>query len=277
MDIGTAKPTIKEMAGVPHHFIDFIAPGDQFSAGDFGKLAREKILQIRNNKRNVVVVGGSGLYIRSLLYGMTSFNQTDEKVRLELAERLKVEGLPKLYLELKTIDPELANRFSENDTQRILRGLEVFLISGQKLSQWQKEPGVPAPFGYIQIGLTMDRAKLYEKINKRVDAMLQAGLVNEVKGLLNKGFSKTNALNAVGYREAINFISGAITFERMVELIKRNSRRFAKRQMTWFKKDETIHWIPVEIINTKNGFDKILKDLLYKNNLSGKNDCVSTH
>jgi len=249
MDIGTAKPTLEEMAGIPHHFIDHIFPDQQFSAGDFGKLSREKIVQIRNGIKNVVVVGGSGLYIRSLLYGMISFDQKDEKIRQSLNDRLKTDGLRNLYMELKDIDPELANRFSENDTQRILRGLEVFLISGKKLSQLQKESEVPAPFDFVQIGLTQDRAELYNKINNRVDLMLQSGLLDEVKVLLKKGYIKTNALNAVGYKEVISFLSEDILYEEMVEQIKRNTRRFAKRQMTWFNNDKNINWltIPVDV------------------------------
>ncbi len=261
MDIGTAKPSLNEMAGIPHHFIDYINPGQDFSAGDFGNIARKKIIQIRNSNKNVIVVGGSGLYIRSLLYGMISFDQNDAKIRQELTARLNHEGLQKLYLELKKIDPELAARFSENDTQRILRGLEVFLISGQQLSQLQKAKVSPAPFKFIQIGLNRDRIELYEKINNRVDGMLQSGLVKEVKELLAKGYSEKNALNAVGYKEVISFLKGEVTNEKMVELIKRNTRRFAKRQLTWFRKDPSINWISSEKIDQKDEFEGFLKKL----------------
>ncbi len=261
MDIGTAKPSLNEMAGIPHHFIDYINPGQDFSAGDFGNIARKKIIQIRNSNKNVIVVGGSGLYIRSLLYGMISFDQKDAKIRQELTARLNHEGLQKLYLELKKIDPELAARFSENDTQRILRGLEVFLISGQQLSQLQKAKVSPAPFKFIQIGINRDRIELYEKINNRVDGMLQSGLVKEVKELLAKGYSEKNALNAVGYKEVISFFKGEVTNEKMVELIKRNTRRFAKRQLTWFRKDLSINWISSEKIDQKDEFEGFLKKL----------------
>ncbi|KAA3617274.1 MAG: tRNA (adenosine(37)-N6)-dimethylallyltransferase MiaA [Calditrichaeota bacterium] len=248
MDIGTAKPTVKEMAGITHHFIDFTNPGTEFSAGEFGIKAREKILEIRKDNKNVIVVGGSGLYIRALLYGMIKFDQKDDSVREELTKRLKSEGLAKLYSELEKVDPELANRFSVNDTQRILRGLEVFLISGKKLSDLQKENEIPAPFDFIQIGILMDREELYQRINKRVDEMIKSGLEDEVKKLLTKGYDKTNALNAVGYKEVVSYINNEISFDEMVELIKRNTRRFAKRQMTWFNKDKNIIWLkaPVE-------------------------------
>ncbi len=218
-------------------------------------------MQVRNTNKNVVVVGGSGLYIRSLLYGMISFDQKDAMIRQELTTRLKREGLPKLYLELKEIDPELAARFSENDTQRILRGLEVFLISGQQLSQLQKAKVSPAPFEFVQIGLNRDRIELYEKINRRVDGMLQSGLVKEVEELLAKGYSEKNALNAVGYKEVISFLKGEVTNEKMVELIKRNTRRFAKRQLTWFRKDPSINWISSEKIDQKDKFGGFLKKL----------------
>jgi tRNA dimethylallyltransferase len=242
MNIGTAKPTIQEMDGIPHHFIDILEPGSDFSSGSFGKQARNKIIHLREKGKNIIVVGGSGLYIKALLFGMISFDKKDENIRAELLNRLKQEGLPKLYAELKELDPELAKRFSVKDTQRILRGLEVFLISGKKLSELQKEEEIPAPFNFVQFGLDMDRAKLYERINMRVDVMLEDGLVDEVKTLLAKGFDKTNALNAVGYKEVIDYLSGECNFDRMSELIKQNTRRFAKRQLTWFRKDKTINW-----------------------------------
>ncbi len=247
MDIGTAKPTLQDMDEIPHHFLDILEPGSDFSSGTYGKQAREKIISLQKKDKNVIVVGGSGLYIKALLFGMISFDKKDDSIRTELVNRLSKEGLPKLYAELQKVDPELANRFSVKDTQRILRGLEVFLISGKRLSELQKEEEIPAPFKFVQIGLEMDRAKLYERINKRVDIMLEAGLVDEVKTLLAKGFDKTNALNAVGYKEVIDYLSGECDFDRMSELIKQNTRRFAKRQLTWFRKDKSINWQSMQV------------------------------
>ncbi len=242
LDIGTAKPTMDEREQINHHFIDYILPAESFSAGAFGKAARTIIEKLRNENKNVVVAGGSGLYIQALLYGMVSFEKTDDKIRGQLKSRLKNEGLKNLYLELKEIDPELAVRLSENDTQRILRGLEVFQMCGEKLSAIQKNEEVRAAFPYVQIGLSGNRQKLYDEINKRVEQMFQAGLVDEVKKLIAAGYGETNALNAVGYKEIVQLLNGKIDKDRAIELIQRNSRRYAKRQFTWFRKDENIKW-----------------------------------
>jgi len=242
MDIGTAKPSSREMKGVKHHFIDYISPTENFSAGEFGKAARDKILNIREKGKNVVVVGGSGLYLRALLYGMITQELKDDKIREELNGKLKKEGLSVLFQELESVDPELAIWLSVNDTQRILRGLEVYLMSGNKLSDLQKENEIPAPFNYLQIGLRMERKALYERINQRVLQMFDDGLIDEVKGLLKNGYKDSNALNAVGYNEVVQFLYNEIGKERMIELIQRNSRRYAKRQFTWFNKDRSINW-----------------------------------
>ena len=242
MDIGTAKPGLQERHIIPHHFIDYIDPSENFSSGTYGNKARALIEQLRSNQKNVIVVGGSGLYIRALLYGMVSFDQKDENIRKDLRLRLEKEGLAALYNELKKVDPELASQLSENDTQRILRGLEVFRMSAEKLSDLQKEKEIPAPFPYYQVGMTMDRAKLYKRINKRVEHMFELGLTDEVKKLLDKGFAGSNALNAVGYKEVVQYLNNEISYQQMLDLIQRNSRRYAKRQFTWFRKDNTIHW-----------------------------------
>lgn len=256
MDIGTDKPTFVEKQGVKHHFLDYILPDEIFSAGEFGNKARDVIKKLRSEKRNVVVAGGSGLYIRALLYGMISFDQKDEKIRKELNLRLQKDGLAKLYNELTMVDPELAERLSENDTQRILRGLEVFRMSGERLSALQKAEEIPASFSYVQIGLNMDRSKLYTRINKRVENMFELGLIDEVKRLIKGGYAKSNAMNSVGYKEVIQYFNKKITYPEMVALIQRNTRRYAKRQLTWFRKDQSIHWfdLPDEGI-----VDKIIK------------------
>jgi len=242
MNIGTAKPAILQRQGIPHHFIDYIAPNENFSAGEYGNKARVLIEDLRARNKNVIVVGGSGLYIRALLYGMVSFDQKDEGIRQSLKEQLETNGLPDLYKELQHVDPELAAQLSENDTQRIMRGLEVYRMSDKKLSLMQKEEEIPASFPYIQIGLNMDRAELYKRINKRVERMFDQDLVDEVKDLLKKGYHDCNAMNAVGYREVVQHLNNEISQSAMVELIQRNSRRYAKRQFTWFRKDDSINW-----------------------------------
>jgi tRNA dimethylallyltransferase len=242
MNIGTAKPGKQERQGIRHHFMDYVSPGQNFSAGEYGKKARLLIAELRSANKNIVVVGGSGLYIRALLYGMISFDQKDEIIRRDLKKQLKETGLSVLYKELEKVDPELAGQLSPNDTQRILRGLEVYRMSGEKLSSLQRENETAAAFPYIQIGLTMERAQLYQRINKRVEQMFAQGLIEEVKTLLHKGFAETNAMNAVGYKEVVQYLKQQLNYQQMMELIKRNSRRYAKRQFTWFRKDESIHW-----------------------------------
>jgi tRNA dimethylallyltransferase len=258
MDIGTAKPTAWEMQEIKHHFIDIIAPGEQFSAGEYGKAAREKITALRQQNKNVVVAGGSGLYIRALLYGFISVQNKNELIRKKLNNRLQKEGLEILYRELCAVDADLADRLSPNDTQRILRGLEVFLISGEKLSELQKMEETAAPFKYIQFGLQLNRAVLYERINLRVLKMINDGLIDEVKKLVEIGYAQTNALNAVGYKEVIQFLNGEISKEQMIDIIARNSRRYAKRQLTWFKKDRSIIWLAAE---DETNEAKILKQI----------------
>ena len=242
MNIGTAKPTEQERQGIKHHFIDYIGPDESFSSGAYGNKAREIIKELHSKNKNVIVVGGSGLYIRALLYGMVSFDQKDEMIRQNLKQHLELDGLSKLYLELQKVDPELAQQLSENDSQRILRGLEVFQMSGEKLSSLQKETETPAPFPYVQIGLNMNRAVLYQRINKRVEKMFEQGMIKEVEELMEKGYTQTNAMNAVGYKEVMQYLNKEITNQEMVELIQRNTRRYAKRQFTWFRKDENINW-----------------------------------
>lgn len=242
MDIGTAKPSIKERQGIKHYFIDYISPAENFSAGTYGNEARNVIEKLRGQGKNVIVVSGSGLYIQALLYGMVTFNKKDDQIRLNLKTRVELAGIEKLYQELKEVDPELASRLSKNDTQRILRGLEVFQISGEKLSQMQKKEEAPASFPYLQIGLNRDRQKLYGDINRRVEQMFEAGLINEVNGLLEAGYGDTNALNAVGYKEVVQLLKKETDEDKAIELIQRNSRRYAKRQLTWFRKDKSIRW-----------------------------------
>jgi tRNA dimethylallyltransferase len=245
MDIGTAKPSLQQRQGIKHHFINYIRPDQSFSSGAYGNKARLLIEKLRSAGRNVIVVGGSGLYIRAMLHGMISFDQKDDTIRRNLKDRLEQLGLAALYKELQKTDPELAEQLSENDTQRILRGLEVFMMSGEKLSSLQKEKETPASFPYIQIGLTMDRAMLYERINNRVEQMFEQGLIDEVQRLISMGFADANAINAVGYKEVVQYLNQEISYREMVALIQRNSRRYAKRQFTWFRKDDSIHWLEI--------------------------------
>jgi tRNA dimethylallyltransferase len=246
LDIGTAKPAENVLKEIPHHFINFLRPDEYFSAGMFSRLARKVIKQIQQRDRIPLVVGGSGLYVNALIDGFFNLDIRDEKIRLSLRHRLASEGIAVLYAELQDKDPVLAEKITLHDKQRIIRGLEVFMVSGKRLSELQEEESVPADFFPLMYGITSDRKLMYERINRRVESMFEDGLLAEVANLRRQGLSPgVNALNTVGYKEVFNYLDDNSTYEEMVELIKRNSRHYAKRQMTWFNRDERIQWYHV--------------------------------
>jgi tRNA dimethylallyltransferase len=263
MDIGTAKVDIQARNKIRHHLIDVCTPDDYFSAGKYAKMARNIIASIM--KRNIlpIVVGGSGFYISALIDGIFDRQIYDAKIRQDLKIQARNEGLSVLYERLKEYDPDYAAKISENDTQRILRSLEVYLATGQPFSLWHKQHKKPAEFKFRIYGLTMDRDKLYHRIEKRVDKMLDDGLVEEVQNLKTKGYStKTNALNTVGYKEVFAFLNGETDFDTMVNLIKQNSRRYAKRQMTWFRRDKRIKWMTVtDLMSLEHAADIIINEI----------------
>jgi tRNA dimethylallyltransferase len=222
LDIGTAKVEKKFRDEIKHHFIDIVEPDAYYSAGMFAREAREKIAALHQKKVPVIVAGGSGFYIKALIHGIVEQDVRDPEYREKLnAERAKY-GVGFLYDQLNTIDPEYANKINRNDSQRIMRALEINKITGKNLAYWLKNEQNPADFTPLYIGLTMERQELYQRINSRVDRMLQQGLLDEVRSLLDKGYpKKINALNTVGYKEAIDYLEGKITKTQMAELIKR--------------------------------------------------------
>jgi tRNA dimethylallyltransferase len=243
MDIGTAKVSPEVRRQVPHHFIDICTPDEYYSAGMFGKQARQTVEEIVRRGKIPLVVGGSGFYIRALVDGIFELDARDESLRRQLEQRLQNEGLSALYRELQKVDPTYAAKISANDRQRILRSLEVFYVTGKPFSAWHEQKPEPAPFEAVFWGLTAERATLYRRINERVLRMLQEGLEEEVRRLLEMGYSpQLNALNTVGYKEVIEYLDGKFSRETMIELIQRNSRRYAKRQLTWFRADSRVHW-----------------------------------
>jgi len=247
MDIGTAKPSAEELKQIKHHFISMLDPSENFSSGQYSKLARSRIDEIHQLMRTAIVVGGSGFYIKALVDGIIELEIEDSDLRDELKKRIAAEGSAKLHMELAKHDPELALRLKMNDRQRILRGLEVFYSSGQKLSELQKKEPEKAAFYPLFIGLTMNREKLYMRINRRVEAMFAKGLLEEVRKLEELGYHKgMNALNTVGYKEVFNYLEDNGSYEEMIELIKRNTRRYAKRQYTWFNNDSRIQWFNLD-------------------------------
>ena len=246
LDIGTAKPDKEELRTVPHHLIDIREPHEEYNAGVYGEQARETIAGIQHRKKQPILVGGSGLYVKSVIDGLFEGPGKDPELRAQLQERLERAGLPALFDELKKVDPVSASGMKEVKVRQVLRALEVYYITGKPISRLHAEhrsnPGLSA----VQVALHWDRKTLYERINTRVDGMLRKGLVEEVESLLRSGYDQhLNALNTVGYKEVFQYLNGTVQYEEMVNLIKQNTRRFAKRQLTWFRSDPRIQWLPV--------------------------------
>ncbi len=245
LNIGTAKPDKSILEKVKHHFVNMLEPDVYYSAGMYGKEARQIIRKIRQRGNIPLVVGGSGLYIRALVDGIFEADLRDEDLRRRLREQTKRVGLSAMYYRLQQVDPEYAQKISLTDQKRILRALEVWELSGQKFSELQKHTE-KADFEPLFFGLTAERKILYERINHRVDIMLEQGLVEEVRQLKAAGFSPAlNALNTVGYKEVFNYLDGRISYDEMAEQIKRHTRRYAKRQFTWFRQDNRVQWIEI--------------------------------
>jgi tRNA dimethylallyltransferase len=250
-DIGTAKPGPEERERIPHHLIDILEPHEQYSAGEFARRAREAIEEIRSRGRLPIVVGGSGLYLRALFEGISPIPPGDPEVRERLRERLESEGLEILAAELRERDPETAARLAPGDTQRILRALEVALVSGEPLSAYiSRQPFGAERIEAIRVGLTLPRGILYDQIAGRVAQMVQKGWVEEVAGLLSKGLSPgLPAFQAIGYRQLVQYLEGTWSLDRAIAETIRATRRFAKRQETWFRKEPEITWFSAQELN----------------------------
>lgn len=247
MDIGTAKPTLEERQRVKHYFIDELDPNEEFNAGIFGEKGREIIEDIFSRGKIPIIVGGSGLYVKSLIDGFFEGPGADWELREMLYRKASQLGKEAIYEELKKVDPVSAEKIHPNNLKRIIRALEVYYITGKPISQMQKEIKPEINFKTIQIGLNWDRKKLYRRIEERVDKMIKDGLIEEVKKLRELGFDKNlNSLQTVGYKEVFDYLDGLISYEQMIYLIKRNSRRYAKRQLTWFRQDKRIIWLDVD-------------------------------
>jgi tRNA dimethylallyltransferase len=240
MEIGTAKPSKAELAAAPHHFINSHSVDTLFSTGDFEVQALELLETLFEKKNTVIMVGGSGLYIDAVCNGLDKLPDTDLSIRKELNERFSKEGIAFIQESLKQNDPEYFEKVDQSNPQRMIRGVEFFLSTGQKLSSFLTSSKKQRPFNIIKIGLNIERSLLYERINNRVDQMLEAGLLEEVKSL--EPFRKYNALHTVGYSEMFDYIDGTLSLKEAVDKIKQNTRRFAKRQLTWFRKDTDTTW-----------------------------------
>lgn len=245
MDIGTAKPTQEEMQGIKHYLLDFVEPNQRYSVAEFKKDAEKSIEEILNKGKVPIIVGGTGLYVDSLIYGIEYQEiKFDEKYREELEKRAEAEGLENLYNEAKQIDPQAIEKISENDKKRILRILEIYKATGKNKTEQEIESrknGVK--YDYKVFAINMERKKLYERINARVDIMIEHGLIQEVQNLLKRYDEFPTAMQGLGYKEVVECLNGKISKEEMIEKIKRETRRYAKRQLTWFRKNKQTIWI----------------------------------
>lgn len=240
MAIGTAQPTKEELAAVKHYFIADREVEDDFNCGRYEVEALALLDKLFTEYEYVVAVGGSGLYIQALCSGMDALPEADEKIRAELKQRLEQEGLDSLVEELQRLDPAYAEVVDRCNPARVMRALEVCISTGRPYSEQRSGTITERPFNIIKIATDMPRDILYERINKRVDIMVKDGLVEEVRNLYPK--RELNALQTVGYRELFDYFDGKCSLNEAIELIKRNSRRYAKRQMTWFRRDEEFRW-----------------------------------
>jgi tRNA dimethylallyltransferase len=249
MDIGTAKPTAQETMGVPHHLIDIIDPCDNFSVADYTILAQKAIEEIHSRGKMPIAAGGTGLYFNSLIDNIQfTETQTDYNLREQLRNLAEARGGQALIDILKEFDPETALKLHPNNTGRIIRAIEVYKTSGITMAEQQRlSREKPSAYDACIIGLFYsDRSKFYDKINSRVDIMIQSGLVEEVKHLMDSEIrSDTTALQAIGYKELIKYLNGEESLEQATEMIKQGTRRYSKRQLTWFKRDKRINWIDI--------------------------------
>lgn len=246
MDIGTAKVTKEEAEGIKHYLVDFVSPADRYTVSDFKKDAEKAIEEILSKGKTPIIVGGTGLYVNSLIYGIEYQDMDfDEEYRNELMKKAETpEELQNLWEEANKIDPDSMKIISKNDKKRIVRVLEIYKATGKtKTEQEILSRKNEVKYDFKVFGITMDREKLYERINKRVDIMIQAGLENEVKELLEKYRKFPTAMQGLGYKEVVQYFDGILTREEMIEKIKQESRRYAKRQLTWFRRNKEIIWL----------------------------------
>jgi tRNA dimethylallyltransferase len=245
MDIGSAKATPEERSLVPHHMVDCINPDEPFTAADFKQRVTAFIADIHGRGRIPTIVGGTGLYIESVVYDYQfSDAVADEASRERWNAVADAQGTEALHDLLRSRDPVSAERIHPNDRKRLIRALEVFDATGRPMSEQVQKREKTSPYELCMIGLTMERAKLYERIERRVDAMLEEGLVDEVKALLHRGISRSlPSMQAIGYKEIAAYVEGETSYEHAVYLLKRNTRHFAKRQLSWFRMMPQVHWV----------------------------------
>ena len=261
MTIGTAKPTIDEMQGIKHFLIDFVSPEERYSVADYKRDATKAIKEIIQKNKVPIIVGGTGLYLEAIIYNI-EYNEieTDLKYREELEKIEEAEGLEKLYNLANKIDKKAMEKISHNDKKRIFRVLEIYHSTGKTKTELEIESRKNKPkFDYLLFGITMDREKLYDRINRRVDIMMDQGLIREVENLLKKYNEFPTAMQGLGYKEVVEYLKGITTKEEMIEKIKQETRRYAKRQLTWFRKYKNLIWID-GLNDLQNNIDIILEE-----------------
>lgn len=259
MDIGTAKIKPNEMEGIPHYLIDIRNPEEAFSVAEFQELVRNKIMDISNRGKLPMIVGGTGLYIQSVLY---DYRFSDAPTNNEFREKLEIqaEKMGNMYLhdQLMKLDPLSAEKIHPNNVRRVIRALEILQCTGKTMSEWQQTQKPEPLYNAAIIGLTMEREQLYERINKRVDIMIEEGLVDEVKSLYQKGIRGCQSIQAIGYKELYEYFDGKISLDQAIYSLKQNSRHYAKRQLTWFRNKMDVKWF--DMTNLYH-FDSFVKNL----------------
>lgn len=267
LTIGTAKPPIEMLKEIKHYFVDELNPDESLNASDFEAGALSIIEKLFTEGKIPIVCGGSGLYIKALVDGITTSAQFDEDLRAELLQKRDELGNEYLFNELLKVDKEEAEKLGVNNWKRLLRALEVYKLSGKRISEHHEEYERNIDIEFYQYAIMREREELYNKINDRVDEMIENGLIEEVKKVLEMGYTKElNSLNTVGYKEIILFFEGSIPIEEAIRLIKRNTRRYAKKQMTWFRGDERVNWMSIDETNDFH----ILADRIIENTLKSK-------
>ena len=248
MEIGTAVPSKEELKQAPHHFIQHKSIHEPYSVGDFERDALELLSKLFQQKDIVILVGGSGLYVDAVLYGLDSFPDVQPEIRAKLNRELEQDGIGGLQQQLKKLDPTYYDKVDLENPHRIIRALEVCISSGKPYSSFLNQPKNKRPFNHLIVGIDADRQLIYDRINQRVDLMMKAGLLDEAKNIYF--YQNLNALQTVGYRELFEYFSGKRDLASAIEEIKKNTRRFAKRQLTWYRKNKSIHWVPFSIEKT---------------------------
>ena len=255
MDIGTAKPTIEEMQGIKYYLIDFVSPDERYSVADYKRDAKNAIKEIINKNKVPIVVGGTGLYVDSLIFEIEYPNiEFDEEYRQQMEKMAEEQGIEKLYEQAKKIDPVAIEKISKNDKKRIIRILEIYHATGKNKTEQEIESRKKeVEYDYHVFALDWDRELLYERINKRVDIMIEQGLIDEVRKIYKKYNEFPTAMQGLGYKEVVQYLNGNYTKEEMIEKIKMETRRYAKRQLTWFRKNRQTIWL--------NGQEKIQNNI----------------